>query len=487
MLTTHRQYMHQILLLLMAIILTGCAILDKPVPNKTQLLPESFVFNLPATASAGQSWSEALNDPLLNELINKAQLQNLTLAQLVARVKEAEALAKVENAPLLPQLNGRIGGNAERKLGKLPPAEEGLPAAKRSSGTYNTGLTAIWEVPLFGRAESVKQVTEAAVALSKEDLEAARLSLSADIATTYIELRAAQQRLQVVRSISKVQDRVAELTVLRRTNDLASDFDVARAEQSAAQSYTLLPQIQNQVDQALLRLSILLGQSAIDPRLKEHGPLPGLGSLAVAPITSTPADLLRLRPDIRRAEFSVLQEIGRLGIAKADVYPSLTLEGALTLTANLIGKPLNPGRSKALTGTSTLTIPLFDWGRRLAAVDARYASLNAVIYNYRQTVLNAYEEAERSLSTQVQENARMQAARQSVQKAKQALRYADVLNRQGLIDLTEQLLTQERLLSAERERLDSEQAALVAYVTLHRVFASPVKLESRENVTKGVE
>lgn len=475
--------MQRTLFLWMALILAGCAVLEKPLPDKAQVLPESFVFNLPQTVSSGQSWSETLNDPLLSELLDKAELQNLTLARLLARVEEAEALAQVENASLLPQINGQTGVNVERKLGKLPSreplGEENQPPAKRSSGTYNVGVRASWEVPLFGRAKSVKQATEAAIAISKEDLEAARLSLRAEIATTYVELRAAQQQLEVVSGIAKVQDRVVELIALRRANELASDFDVARAEQSAAQSRTFLPQAQDQVNQTLLRLSILLGQSAIDPRLKQLGALPTVDSLPVPSITSTPANLLRLRPDIRRAEYAVLQETGRLGIAKADVYPSLTLEGALTFSANLIGKPLAPpGRSSVLTGTPTLTIPLLDWGRRIAAVDARYASLKAVIYDYRQTVLNAYGEAERSLSSYMQGSVRTEAARLSSQKAKQALRYANILEEHGLIDLTEQLLIHERSLSAERERIESEQATLIAYITIHRAFASSVKLEN---------
>jgi NodT family efflux transporter outer membrane factor (OMF) lipoprotein len=486
-------YAQRIASQLIPLILAGCSTLSKPLPDKTQVLPGSFVFNLPqkmssavqgctSAASAGcagattQSWNGALNDPLLNELIDKAQLQNLTLARLLARVEEAEALAQVENALLLPQIISQAGVNVEKMLGKLPPREQGSLLVKRNSGTYNAGVKASWEVPLFGRAKSTKQTTEAAIAISKEDLESARLSVRADIAASYIELRAAQQRLRVISDIAKVQDRFADLTVLRRTNELASDFDVARAEQSAAQSYTFVPQAQDQVNQALLRLSVLLGQSKIDPRLKGYGALPALGSLPVEATTSKPANLLRLRPDIRRAEYSVLQETGQLGIAKADVYPSLTLEGALALTANLIAKPLVPGLNVMLTSTPTLTIPLFDWGRRLAAVDARYASLNAVIYDYRQTVLNAYAEAERSLSNYMQESVRVEAARLSAQKAKKALSYAHILEQQGLIDLTEQLLTQERLLSVEKERIESEQAMLIAYITLHRVFASPVKL-----------
>ena len=460
--------------LLMALILAGCAVLDKPLPDKTQILPGSFVFNLPQTVSSAQSWSEALNDPLLNELIDKAELQNLTLWRILARVEEAEAIAQAENTSLLPQLNGQAGVNVERKLGKLSAGEEGVATAKRSSGTYNVGVKASWEVPLFGRAKNLKQAAEASIAINREDLEAARLSVRAEIAAAYIELRAAQQKLQVVSSLAKEQDRVVKLIELRRTNELASDFDVARAEQSAAQTRTFLPQAQNQVNQALPRLSVLLGQSVIDQRLKEHGTLPALPATS---ITATPADLLRLRPDIRRAEHSVLQEAGRLGIAKADMYPSLTLEGALMLTANLIAKPLVPSRSKVLTGTPNLTIPLFDWGRRMAMVDARYASLNAVIYDYRQTVLNAYEEAERSLSSYGQANMRMEAARLSARKAKETLNYANALERQGLIDSTEQLLTRERVLTAENERLESEQTTLIAYVTLHRVFASSVKLE----------
>lgn len=123
-----------------------------------------------------------------------------------------------------------------------------------------------------------------------------------------------------------------------------------------------------------------------------------------------------------------------------------------------------------------MAIPLFDWGQRFANVDAKYAALEAETYRYKQTVLEAYAEAETSLNVFNQQKLRRDAALDSCDEAKKALKYAMILQREGLIGLTEQLLTQERLLSAEQERLDADQAALAAFITLHRVFGSAVTL-----------
>jgi NodT family efflux transporter outer membrane factor (OMF) lipoprotein len=458
-------------LLLLTISISGCSALNKPAPNALQTVPDAFVYRLPEHASQ-QTWIEALNDPLLAELIAKAELDNLSLAELQARVREAEAQETLETARLLPRLDGEAAASIQRKFATRTTRDDGS-RERANTGSYSVGPKAIWEVPLFGRTEALLQLTTADIVIAKEDVEAARLSVRADIALAYIALRTAQQRLDVIQKIADLQKHVATLTLIRQRNDLASAFDVARAEQSAAQSEIFIPQAQETVNRAKLSIMVLLGTSAPDARLDIPGNLPALPDAA---LPSTPANLLRLRPDIRRAEAAVLKQAGALGIAKADVYPRLTLEGTLTFAANLMGKPLLPSPSRTAGFGPTLSIPLFDWGQRMANVDARYAGLEAETLHYRQTVIEAYAEAETSITSYTQKRLRRDAAITSSRKARAATNYAAIQQREGLIDLTEQLLTEERLLNAEQERFEAEESALNAFITLHRVFASPVVL-----------
>jgi NodT family efflux transporter outer membrane factor (OMF) lipoprotein len=457
-------------LLLLTISISGCAALNKPAPEVAQTMPDAFIYRFPDVSQ--RTWIEALNDPLLAELIAKADLNNLSLAALQARVREAEAEATVETSRLLPRLDVQAGATIQRQLGKRSTRDDGS-RERATTGSYSIGQKASWEIPLFGRTEAVEQSTTADIVIAKEDVEAARLSVRADIAQAYIALRTAQQRLIVIQQIADLQKRTVALTLIRQRNDLASAFDIARAQQSAAQSEALIPQAQEVVNRAKLSIMVLLGTNAPDTRLDIPGNLPALPE-AVLP--TTPATLLRLRPDIRRAEASVLKQAGALGIARADVYPRLTLEGTLTFAANLIGKPLLTSPSRTTGFAPTLSIPLFDWGQRMANVDARYAGLEAETLRYRQTVIEAYAEAETSITSFAQQRLRRDAAIASSSKARAETNYATIQRREGLIDLTEQLLTEERLLNAEQERFEAEESALNAFITLHRVFASPVVL-----------
>ena len=455
----------------LTISISGCSALNKPAPEAVQTLPDAFVYRLPQQASQ-QTWIEAINDPLLTELIAKAELENLPLAELQARVREAEAQATVETARLLPRLDGEAAASTQRQLGNRTTRDDGS-SERANTGSYSIGPKASWEVPLFGRSQAVRQLAIADSVIAKEDVEAARLSVRADIARAYVALRTAQQRLNVIQQIADLQKRIATLTRIRQQSDLASAFDVARAEQSAAQSEIFIPQAQETVNRAKLSIMVLLGSTAPDARLDIPGNLPALPDAA---LPSTPANLLRLRPDIRRAEAAVLKQAGALGIARADLYPRLTLEGTLTFAANIIGKPLLTSPSRTAGFAPTLSIPLFDWGQRMANVDARYAGLEAETLRYRQTVIEAYAEAETSITSFAQQRLRRDAAIASSSKARAATNYAAIQRREGLIDLTEQLLTEERLLNAEQERFDAEASALNTFITLHRVFASPVIL-----------
>jgi len=458
--------------IIISVALTGCSLLHKQLPVPDKSVPDKFIYGLQATQppQKSQSWLAALHDPLLADLIAKAERQNLGLAELKARLVEAEATQTIDTSTLLPRLDGQASADINHRLGrKETNINPSTTQQGRTSGTYTLAAKASWEVPLFGRYQSVVDGAKANVALAEEDIKAAQLILRAEIASAYIQLRTAQQRQQLIKWITDIQDQLVKLTKVRLINELASAFDLARAEQSATQTKAQLPQTLEDEALAKLRLMALLGQTTMDARLDKPDNLPAPSTVN---INITPANLLRLRPDVRRAEAAVLRQSAELGVAKADVFPRLTLEGSIALNANLVGVSLVPGAGGVGNFGPSLTVPLFDWGQRFAKVDARYAGLVAETARYRQTVINAYEEAEASLNALAQQQARLALAANSATQAEQAAKLANVQQREGLIDLLEQLLVQERLLSAKQEKLDAAQSALNAYIQLHRVFAA---------------
>lgn len=303
--------------------LSGCSSLYRAQPDKTPLeMPLEFVSHLPA-CKTGQSWVELLGSPILVKLIEKAELQNLSLAELSARVREAEANAIVTQVTILPRLDSESASNFEHRYGDRSLREDGT-TNERNTGTINTAIRASWEVPLFGRAESVNQQAAAGILLAKADLEAARFTVRSEIASSYTQMINAQKRLKIVTQISELQQRNAELVFTRYNNQIASKFDVARANQSLARSQVVIPQIEQDANVARLRLTTLLGSTQLPQELFQLSDHPKIPNTA---ISHAPADLLRLRPDIRRAEAAVLQQAAELGIAKANIFPRLTLGG----------------------------------------------------------------------------------------------------------------------------------------------------------------
>ncbi len=427
-----------------------------------------------STIDPGAWWSR-FGDPLLDDLVRTALAGKLGLAQAAQRIAAARAQVTAEDARFLPGLGLSAAGEGQRRLAGEPGSLDGL-SQPRGVVTWNAGLDASWEVGLFGRAALAN------AAAAEEDAAAARVSLAAEVARTYLEMRGSERRAALLRASADGQRRLLALTESRRRAGLATDVDVERAASTLRQTEAGVPPAAAAARRAARRLATLAGMAEPDPRLAvtTDAPQPvarGVVSLGV------PADLLRARPDIRRAELAVVGAAAELGVARADLWPRLTLGGGLTVTGTAVGASLlSPaGPILSAVGGPSLSIPLFDWGARRAAVEARGARLGEASLAYRQAVLEAAEEVEAALATLGAEGARAERLELAEASARRALRSAEALYRQGLVSSLDLIQAEGDLLRAGVELAGAREGEALAVVALHKALVGgaepPIRTE----------
>jgi len=433
--------------------LAGCA---APLPKLAPPLPAQWQHATaagPAKPTDLHGWWHAFGDPELNALIDRALAANLDVAQAVERLRAERALQSHAHARYLPALSARTDNPID------PDA---------TASYFVAGFDATWELGLFGRAEGTQREAQGALDASVADLRAAQVSLVAEVVREWIALRTAQQQEQLLTKISQARQQQWQLLKVRQRLQLVSPDTVDRAQAAYAQSEASLAAPRQAIDASARKLAVLLGQNHPDPAWLQVGRQPELGTWQLA---GTPAELLRTRPEIARAEADVLRIAGELAIAHADMYPSIGLGASYVWSAEVIN---NRKISRTPNGIGSLgpvlNIPLFDWGMRRAAKNAKGHELRAALLAYRQAVLQGVAEVETDLGNLQQQEQREQ---QST-LAWQALQHADraVQTRVGLqlsspLDLAESRIAADQ---AAIELTDARAAHSLAYAALFKAL-----------------
>ncbi|MDE1898451.1 MAG: efflux transporter outer membrane subunit [Xanthomonadaceae bacterium] len=414
-------------------LLAGCSVAP-PLPQPRIALPEHFV-QAPALGPRPDlaHWWRGFHDPALDALVTRALRENLDLQAAGERLAAARALTPTVTAKYLPQLS-------------LYTNQQPTPGSTASY--FQLGFDAVWQLGVFGRAESERRVITGNSGLAAADLAAARAALVAEVVRNYLALRAAQAQAALEAELVATAQRRVALTRVRITQHLAAPetgdaaqaaLDAARAEAAAAPAAIAV---------ARQQLAVLLGEVEPGSMLTAVAPLPAPpAATAVLP----PADLLRTRPDIQRAEAAVLRAAGELGIARADLYPRLALGWTMTASARTAGGEI--GRLRGIPSFGPIiNMPLFDWGLRQAQVRANDHALRAAVLGYRQTVLTAVGETEQAL-------AQLAAARE---RATQSAAAAAALARAAQAAATRARLGLADGLEGDSARTAALRAALVA-------------------------
>ena len=439
-------------LLGVAIALAGCSVampkLDPPIPAQWQ---HALAAQSAARADL-RDWWRAFDDPALNALVDQALARNLDVAQAVERLRAARILQRHEHARYLPSLNARTEQTID------PDA---------SASYLVSGFDATWELGLFGRAQGTRREAQGALDAGAADLQAARVSVVAEVVRNWIELRAAQQQEQLLLRIDEVRGRQLDLLTVRQRLQLAPPGAVDQAQAAAAQAAAALAAPRQAINAAAQRLAVLLGQNHPDPAWLQPGPQPQLGAWA---LPGTPADLLRTRPEIAHAEADVLRAAGELGVAHADRFPKLGLGASMIWASDLNNNKRHTVSNGLVSVGPLFDMPLFDWGLRAAAEHAKSHELKAAVLAYRQAVLQGVAEVETALGTLQQQQQReqhTQDAWQALQRVDGTLQTRVKLKLDGPLALADGRLATEQ---AAIELADARASRSLAYVALFKAL-----------------
>jgi len=412
------------------------------------------------TEAAIGNWWGTLNDPELTAMIDRAVKANLDLKVASSRLLEARAARRVTRAGLLPQVSS---SNTIQRLRGGPDLRTPF-----ETNVFQFGFDASWEIDLFGGRRRALEAATADVAAVAEARRDTLVSVLAEVARNYSELRGFQRRLEITSRNIALQSDSLELTRVRAEAGLGTQFDVERQGAQLESTRALVPSLEAAESRTIHRLGVLLGEEpgALLAELTQKKPLP---TAPPSVPVGLPADLLKRRPDIRQAEARVAAETARVGVARADLFPKILLNGAAGRQA--------PGPSGLTLGVSNffalgpaITLPIFTAGKIRANIEAQKQRLDQALTEYRSTVLRSLEETENSLVAYGREKERRARLMAAVEASRQATTLADELYTRGLADFLSVLDAQRQQLAAEDDLAQSETAVIADLVSLYKAL-----------------
>lgn len=365
------------------------------------------------------AWWRVFNDPILDNLVFTAYQQNLTLREAGFRIQEARARRAIAAGNLFPQFQELYGAYQRRQVsletGIVAGGGGGGGGIPRAFDLWTTGGQFAWELDFWGRFRRALEAADAELDASIENYDDVLVILLGDVADAYVEVRTAEQRLEYARSNVRYQTGSLNIAKTKEEEGVASRLDVAQAVTNVAQTEAIIPQLEIQLRAAQNRLCVLMGIPPQDLTQLLAGRR-GIPKTPVEVSIGIPADLLRRRPDVRRAEREVAAQSARIGIAETDLYPAFTITGNIFVQANQFSDLF---RSSAVAGNVG---PAFNWnilnyGRLRNAVRVEEARFMAEVTQYQQTVLNANREAENAIVTYLQSQDEARILREGVRAA----------------------------------------------------------------------
>lgn len=436
-----------------------------PVHRFEPALPASFV-NAPAAAATVEptaAFWQSFHDPLLDSLVQRALTANVDVRSAGASLRESRALNRVADANLLPTVG--LGVGAARVRGKN---DLGVVS---TNNAYSAGFDVSWEADLFGRLGDARLAARAGVLAGEAGVRAAQLSVAAEVARNYFELRGLQEQLRVALASLETQNAAFNLVEVRENVGRGTALDTERARALVKSTAATVPALESALIRSRYRLAVLCGltPTALDPELTAVQPLPGLQAVDLGAIGS-PAALLRRRPDIAQAEANVAAAAAQAGVARGAWFPALTLGGTLGQNASSWGT-LAKGSSYAYNLGAQLTWNLIDFGRIRAQIAAADARNEGVIAVYENTVLRALEETEGALATYTRSQRQAELLFDAAHASEQAAVIARARFEAGTTDFLVVLDAERELLSA-RDRLAQAQAnAANSLVAVYKALA----------------
>jgi NodT family efflux transporter outer membrane factor (OMF) lipoprotein len=475
------------LLIFVALSLAACTVGPNYHTPKTKV-PEGFKELKPQDALANKNiptvpqpalekWWTTMQDPILNSLVERAVRGNLDLQLAQARVREARSQRGVVNADLYPKVNATASYQRSRlskNLGPISSGGGGTPLLAQD--LYQVGFDASWEIDVFGGIRRDIEAADADVAAQIENRRDVLVTLLAEVARNYVELRAAQNQITIATANLKAQQETLDLTKIRYEAGLVSGLDVARAEAQVQTTASEIPRLKTDARQSIHLLSTLLGQepNSLTNELEVERQIPA--TPAEVPV-GLPSELLRRRPDVRRAEREIAAATARIGVATSDLFPKFSLSALLgfqsTRASNLVGSG-----SRFWSIIPGVSLPIFNFGQIRSNIDVQNAREQQAVVSYEQTVLTSLREVEDALVAFSENQNRRETLTNAVAANRQAVDLANQLYGQGLTDFFNVLQAQRDLFASEDALVQINRDVSSDFVALYKALGGGWEVEA---------
>ncbi len=421
-------------------------------------------------AAEASSWWTSFNDAELNSLMERAVKTNLDLRVAEARLRQARAVRGMSVADFGPTVDTtasfarQLQSRNQPLIGALP-----LPANfPFEYDVYNAGFDAAWEIDVFGGKRRALEATTAEWQGAREARNDVMLTLLAEVARNYVELRGGQRRLEIAVHNRELQEEAVELTRARFQSGVTNELDVTRAVALLATTQAAIPPLDTAVQKSMYAIAVLLGQQPgeLVAELSPAAPVPPVPP--EIPI-GLPSDLLRRRPDVRQAERQLAAETARIGVATAEWFPKFSLTGDVGVESVSAATWFVPGSRFWSIGPS-VQWRIFDFGRVRAEVQAQTAVQEAALATYEKVALTALQEAENAVVAYAREQNRHAALAVEVAQNQRSLAMADALYSKGRVNYLDVLDARRSLYQSDDELAASDQAISVDLVTLYKAL-----------------
>ena len=475
-----RSFVRAFVVMAAATALTACASTSAQLPSQRALVADVTASTFDAapavaarsTAAAAPDisrWWTGFQDPVLTELVDKALAQNLDLAAAGARVDQARAAARAAGAQLLPigQANAqaaRARSSLESPSGKL---FSHFPGYQRTGNLYDLNFGAVWEIDLFGRLRNNAKAASADAAAAEAGRAGVRLTIAAETADAYLQVRGLQQRLAAMRAVCAALDGVETLTAQKRAVGAASDIDLQQARAQAAQARSAIPFLETGLEAQENRLDVLVGQRPgwSKARLSNAAAIPAPPAFD----PGAPVSLLRRRPDVLAAEKQLIAADARVGSALADRWPTISLSALFGAEATQTSR-LSSGGAQLLQGAAGANWRAFNFGLTDAQIKAARGRRAEALANWKAAVLEALAESEDAMTSLVKREDQLRALDVALDADRRTQGAVDQAYQTGAASRIDALLAKAQALSAEGAEIEARQETSRAAVASFRAL-----------------
>ena len=409
-------------------------------------------------------WWSVFRDPAVNELVQTALAQNLTLRQAGMRVMQARASRAVAAGNLFPQVQQSFGDFIRIQQSKTTA----LPPPLRAFDEWEVGFNASWELDLWGKIRRAIESADARLDASIEEYDAVLVSLIAEVVTAYVEIRTFEQRLEYARKNVEIQDSSLKLSTTRFEEGKTSQVGVFLARANLNLTEATIPSLEAGLRQANNRLCTLLGAPPTD-LAGLLGPGDGIPRVPPDIAVGIPADLIRRRPDVRQAERLVAAQSAQVGVAMAELYPSVAIIGDVYQASEEFSDLFRSASAAGTIGPS-FRWNILNYGRITNNVRLQDARLWELIVSYQNTVLVANQEVEDALVAFLKSQREVESLRESVSDLENSLSLLLIQFEEGSIDFSPIFVLQGSLRSSQDQLAAAEGQVLVNMIAVYRAL-----------------